>query len=92
MGGKSDWIKVYPQLFAKTLKQYPLMTDREELKNLIENRTDQLLSFFDEENGIDVKGLFLTEEELDMILDLHGRVLNNEEVNILTEVTAENLA
>jgi hypothetical protein len=95
LGYSSEWIKNYPQLFAEQLRKIPQMTNREKLREKLRKNTDNLVNWFKDELEVDeetVKELSLTDEEIDLILDLHERILNNDGLNILTEVKPVNLA
>jgi len=91
-----DVLKNYPALFAAELRQNKYFTDRENLRNILRDRNDELMDFISqavtEETGLeeDMKDLRWTDEEIEFILDLHFRVISNS-LKITTIVTCENL-
>jgi len=92
--GKSiNDIKEYPKLYIQKLSENPAMHNINFLHEKIRNKTNQLIdNLLDEtENEYTKEDLILTDDEIDLILDLQQKVMNFENgLTILTEVKAEN--
>lgn len=92
---KVEDLKHYPENFVAILKENPIMLDNDALRQNIYDRVNSLVQFLKEEDKeaetIPVpERAMLTDTEIDLILDLHYRVLDGE-VKINTLAVPENL-
>lgn len=93
---KVEDLKQYPENFVSILKESPIMLDNDALRQNIYDRVHALVQFLKEEDKEDEtfpvpERAMLTDAEIDLILDLHHRVLDGE-VKINTLAVPENLA
>jgi hypothetical protein len=92
---EADVLHIYPILFVEEMKKFPLTFDRDYLRATIRRETDELITWLEdpeEEKGTgEFEHLKLTDEEVEMLLDAHFRILDGA-LKINDLVTPENLA
>ena len=87
-----DVLRIYPHLFVEEMKKFPLALDRDHFRASIRRETDELIRWMEEERGTGCCcHLKLTDEEVEMLLDAHFRILDGS-LKINDLVTPENLA